>query len=445
MNDNYTNLLPPYQEAKPNQAKNNLSPGKKILLAICMGLFFGIFGGIGFQAVTSASDFIFSNIERINMEAKPETDAVPTMGGATSSSTDEALIPKVAASGLVDNTQTITVVVSDVTKVVEEVMPSVVSVSNIFTETFGYFGREWSNESSGSGIIVGENETEILIVTNYHVVQDAVTLNIQFVDGSTHEAQVKGSQPNMDLAVVAVNLTDLSVETINSIAIATLGDSDIIKVGEPTIAIGNAMGYGQSVTTGIVSAIDRETSYYTGSHGSRGYQIEGNFIQTDAAINPGNSGGALLNIKGEVIGINSSKVGGSRIEGMGYAIPISAAKPIIAELMLHETRPRIAYEEQGFIGISGITVDDEISELYGLPKGVRVIKVHDDTAAEKYGIIEGDIITHFDSIAITSWEDLLKRIAFYRAGEEVIITLVRGNAINGYTERAITITLGGRD
>jgi serine protease Do len=288
---------------------------------------------------------------------------------------------------------------------------------------------------------VGENEEEILIVTNYHVVQGANTLNIQFVDGSVAEALVKGSKPNMDLAVVAVRLDDLSAETLNSIAIATLGDSDILKVGEPAIAIGNAMGYGQSVTTGVISATNRETSYYTGGYGMGGYQIEGNFIQTDAAINPGNSGGALLNIKGEVIGINSSKIGGSTIEGMGYAIPISAAKPIIAELMAQETRARVSQANQGFIGISGLTIGDEISDLYGLPKGVYINRVHEGTAAEKYGINESDIIIRFDTHEIDSWEELLKVIAYYGAGEEVRLTLLRGDAFGGYTEITIDLIL----
>ncbi|MCL2718001.1 MAG: trypsin-like peptidase domain-containing protein [Lachnospiraceae bacterium] len=431
----------------PKPAKTNLGFGKKILLAVTLGLFFGIFGALGFQAVNMASGFIFGNIaqEVFTQNERTTEDAVETMGGAAGERTEE-LSPSLRTTGLIESTQITAAVVTDITNVVEEVMPSVVSVSNIYLETYSYFGRQFTDEgeSSGSGIIVGENETEILIVTNYHVVQSASTLNIQFVDGSVAEALVKGSKPNMDLAVVAVNLADLSADTLNSIAIATLGDSDILKVGEPAIAIGNAMGYGQSVTTGIISAIDRETSYFTGGFGAGGYQIEGNFIQTDAAINPGNSGGALLNIKGEVIGINSSKIGGSIIEGMGYAIPISAAKPIIAELMIQETRVRVSSENQGFIGISGITAGDEISELYGLPKGVFVTRVHEGTPAEKHDIREGDIITHFDGVEIGSWDELLKRIAFYSADMEIEITLIRGDAFNGYEEMKINLILGRR-
>ncbi|MCL2050978.1 MAG: trypsin-like peptidase domain-containing protein [Lachnospiraceae bacterium] len=429
--------------------KNTISIGKKIMLAMSLGLFFGIFCGLGYQAVSTASSFIFGGIGQdiFSPNEKIIDDAVEAMGGAMGGGAFDEMAPSLRTTGLIENTQPAVAIVTDVTNVVEEVMPAVVSVSNIYTEIYSYFGRQFTDEgeSSGSGIIVGENEEEILIVTNYHVVQSATTLNIQFVDGSVAEALVKGSNPNMDLAVVAVNLADLSIDTLNSIAIATLGDSDVLKVGEPAIAIGNAMGYGQSVTSGVISAIDRETSYFTGGYSGGGYQIEGYFIQTDAAINPGNSGGALLNIKGEVIGINSSKIGGSIIEGMGYAIPISAAKPIIADLMTQVTRARVSEENQGFIGITGVTVSDEISDLYGLPKGVYIHKVHEDTAAEQYGLKDRDIITHFDGHEIISWEELLKQISYYSAGTEVVITLIRGDAINGYNEMRIALVLGSRN
>jgi len=438
---------PPRFIQPPVQPKPNIGTGKKLMLAIIMGLFFGLFGGLGFQAVNTASNLIFNNIEQPNFTPgeKVNEDAIETMGSVATTQTEE-LAPSVRATGIIENTQPIATVVTDVTNVVEEVMPAVVSVSNFYTEVFNYFGRQIPNEgeSSGSGIIVGENDTELLIVTNYHVVQSANTLTIQFNDGSTAEALVKGSQPNMDLAIVAVRLEDLSNDTLSNIAIATLGDSDILKVGEPAIAIGNMLGYGQSVTTGVISAVNREASYYTGGFGVGGYQIEGNFIQTDAAINPGNSGGALLNIRGEVIGINSSKIGGSIVEGMGYAIPISAAKPIIAELMILETRARVSQDNQGFIGISGMTVADDVSELYGLPKGVNVTKVHEGTAADIYGIKERDIITHFGPHEIISWEELLRCIAYYSAGEEVTITLVRGDAFSGYEELKIDVVLGSR-
>ena len=445
---------PPQGPAAPPTSpkeKKSFGSGKKILLAICVGLFFGIFAGLGFQAVTTASDMIFGSVEQASGEAPGAVQEVRVLEAVPAPEVSNALpaeetTDELKTTGLVESTQSGLAVVTDVTHVAEAVMPAVVSVSNIYTSTFNYFGRQYNNEneSNGSGIIVGENETELLIVTNYHVVQDATTLNIQFFDDAVAEAQVKGSQPNMDLAVVAVSLEDISAKTLESIAIATLGDSDALKVGEPAIAIGNAMGYGQSVTVGVISALDRENTYHIGGYEFSGYQIDGFFIQTDAAINPGNSGGALLNIRGEVVGINSSKIGGSIIEGMGYAIPISAAKPIIEDLMVRETRARVDAENQGYIGITGVTVGDEISELYGLPKGVYINKVLADTPAEKSGIVEGDIITHFDGVAVPSWEELLKRMTYYRVGDEVEVSLISGDAVSGYDEKTVTLTLAGR-
>ena len=234
---------------------------------------------------------------------------------------------------LIRQSDTVTAVVTDVTDVVEKVMPSIVAVNNHYTETMSYWGQSMSSEAdaSGSGIIVGENDTELLIVTNYHVVADTDKLTVQFNEGSEAEAFIKGQDSKMDLAVIAVPLTELSSDTLDAIEVATLGDSDELTVGEPAIAIGNSLGYGQSVTTGVISALERSISISSSSiYG--GDNVEGTFIQTDAAINPGNSGGALLNIKGEVIGINSNKIGGSAVEGMGYAIPISSASPIICLL-----------------------------------------------------------------------------------------------------------------
>jgi serine protease Do len=419
-------------------------------------LFLGIFAGIGFQAITVGTELINGDAEQAS-EA-PEQANTPSARAEGQDRRVEDVPdveirtspPSLRRVDALDNTpgdnQTI-YTVTDVTQVVEAVMPAVVSVSNFYTETYSYFGRQFSDEgeSSGSGIIVGENDAELLIVTNYHVVQGANSLNIKFVDDSTAKAEIKGSRPNMDLAIVAVNLADLSSETLASIAIATLGDSDLLKVGEPAIAIGNAMGYGQSVTTGVISALGRENSYYTGSgYGDQGYNIEGEFIQTDAAINFGNSGGALVNIRGEVIGINSSKIGGSAIEGMGFAIPISAAKPIIDELMAQETRTQIEQENQGFLGINGVTVDSETADIYVLPKGVYVSHVFEGTAAEKYGIEVGDIITHFDGVEVDRIEELQRRLTYYSAGEEVTITLMRGEALRGYRERQITLILGPR-
>ncbi len=428
--------------------KKGMSYGKKVMVAISLGLFFGVCGGLGFQAVTSASDLIKSGIEqaeaKLNIsdsedagnDAKEEAkkDAIEALGEAESSASSN-----VKTVG--DNTQPVTAVVTDVTHVVDAVMPAVVSVSNNYVETMNFYGQKLSSEAtaSGSGIIVGENDTELLIVSNYHVVYETEKLEITFIDGSTAEAQVKGTEPSMDLAVVAVKLEDISSKTLNSIAIATLGNSDTLTVGEPAIAIGNALGYGQSVTTGVISALDREGSYYNGES-----QVTSTFIQTDAAINPGNSGGALLNMKGEVIGINSNKAGGTMIEGMGYAIPISAAEPIIADLMQMQTRGKVAQEEQGYLGITGLTVGDEYAQAYNLPKGVYISQVFDGTAAEAAGLVKGDIITRFDGTEVLSMEALQKRLGYYNAGEVIEITIMRGDAQVGYDEKSIQIELGSR-
>ncbi len=327
--------------------------------------------------------------------------------------------------------------VQDVSGVVKAVMPSVVSISNTYTETMSYFGQAMTSEAeaSGSGIIVGENDSELLIVTNYHVIMDADKLMVQFVEGSEAEASVKGTDAKMDLAIIAVPTENILNSTLNQIAIATLGDSDSLKVGEPAIAIGNSLGYGQSVTTGVISALDRDMELSDGSTGT--------FIQTDAAINPGNSGGALLNMKGEVIGINSNKIGGSVIEGMGYAIPISAASPIIADLMLRETKNKVAEEERGFLGISGISVTTEVSSTYGMPEGVYIAQVYENTAAEAAGLTKGDIITEFDGIKISSMDELQRQLEYYAKGDTVKITVMTIDS-GGYKSKTVDITLGNK-
>lgn len=275
----------------------------------------------------------------------------------------------------------ITYVQDDISDVVEEVMPAMVSIISNYTSTsYNVWGQVYSrqNASSGSGIIVAENMNELLIVTNNHVVNGADALEITFTDGSTAQAIIKGVDTDMDLAVVAVPLDSLSAETRDAIAIATLGDSESLKLGEPVIAIGNALGIGQSVTNGIVSALDREIIMEDGSRGT--------FIQTNAEINEGNSGGALLNIRGEVIGINSNKITGAKVEGMGYAIPISSASPIIADLM----KDRIPEEETGYMGITMQEITDQVIQMYHMPQGVFVYDVEEGSAAEAAGIMKQD-------------------------------------------------------
>lgn len=426
---------------KEKAVKKNNGGGyfKKVLVSVSLGLFFGVFAGIGLYTVEAFTGML----DRDTTE--PETvisqDAVMERTSAVLENADEIIdeAEDVISDSVnevdIEKTQTITTVVSDVSEMVESVMPAVVSINNTYTERISYFGEAYTSEAqaSGSGIIVGENDEELLIVTNYHVVQGADKLSVVFVEGSEVEAVVKGMDIDMDLAVISVPLEELLNSTLNQIAIATLGDSDALKVGEPAIAIGNALGYGQSVTTGCISALNRDMELEDGSIGT--------FIQTDAAINPGNSGGALLNVKGEVIGINSNKIGGEVIEGMGYAIPISAASPIIADLMLKETKSKVAKDERGFLGISGIRVTEELADDYGMPKGVYITKVYEGTAAEAAGLKKGDIITSFDGEDISSMDELYAVLEYYAKGDTVELTVMKASN-NGYRSTKVSVTLG---
>ncbi|MCR5799101.1 MAG: trypsin-like peptidase domain-containing protein [Lachnospiraceae bacterium] len=334
----------------------------------------------------------------------------------------------------------VTMRVTDVSEVVDKVMPSVVSITNNYTYVTNYWGMEYSQESeaSGSGIIIGENDTELLIATNNHVIEDADKLAVQFIDGEVVEAKVKGADADNDVAVIAVALDEMENTTKDAIEIATLGDSDALKVGEPAIAIGNALGYGQSVTTGVISALNRSIESEDGT------KLEG-FIQTDAAINPGNSGGALLNVNGEVIGINSNKIGGSTVEGMGYAIPISRALPIIDDLKNMKTKKEIKDRERGYLGISGRGISAEMTEVYGFPEGVYVYEVYEGTGAEEVGLRKGDIIVKFEGSTIKSMEELQQELAYYEAGETVNITVKRVNEDGTYDDVKLEIELVSED
>ena len=416
-----------WQAAAQNQPagkpKKNKSGGffKKALLCVSLGLLFGLFAGIGFYGVQQG------------VGIAKHTDNSQAVAEANSTT--------VADNGQSDikltNTNNVTVVESDISNVVEEVMPAMVSIVNNYTETGNFFGQTYTQEqaASGSGIIVSETDSELLIVTNHHVVADATTLQVTFIDGSEAEAKIKGMDSDMDLAVIAVPLSSLSSDTKNAISVATLGNSDDLKLGEPVIAIGNALGYGQSVTNGIVSALNREITLEDGSTGT--------FIQTNAAINPGNSGGALLNINGEVVGINSNKIGGSTIEGMGYAIPISSASPIIADLMERQTREKVTDGQSGYIGISLQEVTSQIAQMYNMPTGIYVVSVEEGSAAEAAGIVKGDIITKFDGEKISSYSDLQNVLQYYAAGTTAKITVMRPE--NGeYVQHDYDITLGSR-
>lgn len=424
-------------QKKPKEKKTNRGGYfKKALAAVSLGLLFGLFAGLGLfvvETVTGTSDS--ADAQAIESTAEPQVKE--TLAEEETSGQDGGMDAELQKAPEVQQTQTANTEVYDASEVASKVMPSIVAINNHFTETMSYFGQSITNEeeASGSGIIVGQNDTELLIATNYHVIEGADKLTVQFVEDSEAEASIKGTDPNMDLAVIAVPLEKVDKNTLDQIAVATLGDSDSLVVGEPAIAIGNSLGYGQSVTVGVISALNRTIQLSTGS--------DGTFIQTDAAINPGNSGGALLNMQGEVIGINSNKIGGSAVEGMGYAIPISAASPIIADLMLKETKNKVAEEERGYLGISGISVTPEVSEAYGMPEGVYIAQVYEGTAAAAAGLQKGDIITAFDGDKITSMDTLQKELEFYAKGQTVEVTVMTVGE-GGYREKTVELTLGNK-
>lgn len=335
--------------------------------------------------------------------------------------------------------------VATVEDVAAAVMPAVVSITNksvtevrdIFSMYGLYGGRggtyEYESESAGSGIIIGENDTELLICTNYHVIEDADELSVGFVDDSIYSAEVKGGDQSNDLAVVAVNLDDLSDDTLSQIKIAQIGNSDELNIGEQVVAIGNALGYGQSVTTGIISALNRTIQL-------EDYSAE--MIQTDAAINPGNSGGALLDMNGRVIGINSAKAAENGVEGMGYAIPISNAEPILEDLMNRETRTEVVDDsERAYIGITGEAVSEEMSSLYGIPQGVYVTEVSEGSPAADAGLQRGDIITKFEGSSVTNMDQLKDQLQYYASGETVTLTISQAHD-GEYQEQKVDVTLG---
>lgn len=336
----------------------------------------------------------------------------------------------------------------DVSDIVKATMPSVVSITTkTVQEVQDYFGMysfggsstlQQEVEGSGSGIIIGQSGEELLMVTNNHVVENADTVTITFADDKSYEAQVKGTDSDSDLAVVSVKLDDISDDTKKQISVATVGDSDEIEVGEQVLAIGNALGYGQSVTTGIVSAKNRTLSKSNSTEDTDDGNVK--LIQTDAAINPGNSGGPLLNMDGEVIGINSVKMASSGIEGMGYAIAISDVKDRLTGLMNETTREKADTKEQGTLGIRGETVFNDAIQMYGIPEGVFVSEVTDGAAAENGGIQKNDIITEFDGKKIKSIRDLKNVLEYYKTGESVDITLKRFGA-GEYSEVNVTVTL----
>lgn len=421
------------------KSKSNYGFGKKIMIGICCGLSFGIFAGLGFQAVTMATDLMKDKIE---ISSGKEYDAAGKENAKEPEDTDQAS-EELKSTEEISGTQLMTTTVTDVSEVVKSVMPAVVSVNNKYVEKLSFFGQEYSQEAigSGSGIIAGKNDTELLVVTNYHVIESAEELTVQFADGELVQAQVKGFDADKDLAVIVVPLSEIESQTIDAIAIAKLGSSDDLTVGEPVIAIGNALGYGQAVTTGVVSALNRAIA----SSAEISFQEQdkeiSTFIQTDAAINPGNSGGPLLNIRGEVIGINSNKIAVSSVEGMGYAIPISDVHEIIEDLMSKETRLKVAEDKQGYLGITGVNVVAEYVELYDAPEGVYVSSVMEGTGADEAGLVRGDIITAINGEKVSSMDELKEELSYYEAGTTIEVTIMQGSP-TGYQAKNVEIKLG---
>ena len=414
--------------------------GNGLLFGLCAGVMIWGVGQFMPKLSGTGSDDLRA---ATSAETSDNTDAVQE--ASTAENTAEADPVDTALSDLQQGTDIAVTqtgsetkaVVTDVTDVVDTVMPSVVSIFGTYAVTENFWGYAVKQEEtgSGSGIIVGENEEELLLVTNNHVVADSTSLSVQFIDESTYDAVVKGTDADADLAVIAIKLSDLSTATKSAIRIATLGDSDTLKVGEPAIAIGNALGYGQSVTTGVISALNRD--YAVDENGNTQA-----LIQTDAAINPGNSGGALLDVNGEVIGINSNKIAGTKVEGMGYAIPISTAKPIIAELMNKQTRTPVEQNKRGYLGISGLNVDSQVQEMYGIPVGVYISRVYEGTAAQKAGLKKGDIIISCDGETVETMEGLSTLLDSMEAGTSVQIGVMM-SVDGGYQERILEVMLDG--
>ena len=352
-------------------------------------------------------------------------------GSVTTAAAEKAMAPEyVEAAG-------------SVAVVAYDAMPSLVTISTMSVqEMASFFGTQtFEAEGAGTGVIVGENDTELLIATNNHVVEDAQEVSVGFIDEEVVEAKIKGKDRQTDLAIVAVQLEDIPEETKAEIKTARIGDSDELVLGEQVVAIGNALGFGQSVTSGYISALDRELDLSSGSNKF----VSSNLIQTDAAINSGNSGGALLNMNGELIGINEAKsaftASGVTVDNVGYAIPISKAMPILEDLMDQPTRDKLSDEEHGYLGVSLISVSDDFMQLYGISQGVGIAGVAEDSPAEEAGVMKGDILTKFDGKTVMTVEDMMDEIQYYESGEEVELTVLRAD--NGeYKEKKLTVTLG---
>ena len=392
---------PQYMEYQKKQKRKNTF--SKFMFCVFWGIVFGVTASFAFNMT---SDMIGTD--------KPETGV-------------EMKAPVIIESEGGD------LISTSISQVAKNVMPSVVSITTLSiqeVQSFFFGTQEYEYESSGSGIIVGKNEQELLIVTNNHVVEGSKELTVSFVDEVSVPAVIKGYDPDIDIAVLAVSLNAIDNDTMKQISIASLGDSDNLTVGEPAIAIGNALGYGQSVTSGIVSALNRELADFDTA-----------LIQTDAAINPGNSGGALLNIRGEVIGINTAKISADAVEGVGYAIPISEVKDIIETMMAKETREPVSEKERGYLGIKCVDVDETAATYYNMPIGAYVYEIAKGGAADKAGMKKGQVITKLGDDKIKSSEQLSEIVALYKSGEIVELTVQELTTDGTYTEKIIKVTL----
>ena len=425
--------------------RNQNSFQKKAGTTIALAVIFGLVAAVVFQAVNFAADR-FLNTGKSSVQIKT-TDSVDLQETASDDSTADKVLSD-SENGTV-------------AAVAQASMPSVVAITTVSVQEipsfFGYSSRQYKSASTGSGIIVGDNDDELLIATNNHVVDGATTLSVCFIGDDVANAEtetvnagdngdlnvedavsakIKGTDADNDLAVVAVKKSDIPEDTLNQIKIAQIGSSDDLAVGQQVVAIGNALGYGQSVTSGWISALNRTISTDDGTNST-------GLIQTDAAINPGNSGGALLNMKGELIGINSAKYADSAVEGMGYAIPISKAKPILEELMNRETREKVDSSKKGYLGVSLASLTTEAIEMYNMPTGAFVRSVEDDSPAQEAGICKGDIIVKFDGQKVSDGDDLLDKLQYYKSGEKIEAVIAR--ATNGeYEENTVELTLGTR-
>ena len=425
--------------------RNQNSFQKKAGATIALAVIFGLVAAVVFQAANFAADR-FLNTGKSSVQIKT-TDSVDLQETASDDSTADKVLSD-SENGTV-------------AAVAQASMPSVVAITTVSVQEiqsfFGYSSHQYKSASTGSGIIVGDNDDELLIATNNHVVDGATTLSVCFIGDDVANAEtetvnagdnvdlnvedavsakIKGTDADNDLAVVAVKKSDIPEDTLNQIKIAQIGSSDDLAVGQQVVAIGNALGYGQSVTSGWISALNRTISTDDGTNST-------GLIQTDAAINPGNSGGALLNMKGELIGINSAKYADSAVEGMGYAIPISKAKPILEELMNRETREKVDNSKKGYLGVSLANLTTEAIEMYNMPTGAFVRSVEDDSPAQEAGICKGDIIVKFDGQKVSDGDDLLDKLQYYKSGEKIEAVIAR--ATNGeYEENTIELTLGTR-